>query len=71
MSAKRWSDLSSRQRGVVLALVAVQAILATIAERDLSSRPASQVRGPKFLWRIASLNTVGAVAYLVAGRRTA
>jgi hypothetical protein len=69
MARKRWSELSSRQRSVVVALVAIQAVLATIAQRDLSSRAASQVRGPKLLWRIATLNSLGAIAYLVAGRR--
>jgi hypothetical protein len=66
---QRWSDLSSRQRAGVLGLIAVQAVLAAMAQRDLSSRDKSQVRGPKVLWRIATLNTLGVIAYLVVGRR--
>ena len=51
-----------------LALVAVQAVLAAFAQRDLSSRSAAEVRGPKVVWRIATLNTFGAVAYIFVGR---
>ena len=69
MARKRWSDLSSQQRAGVLALVAVQAVLAAIAQRDLSSRRQGEVRGPKLLWRILTLNSLGAVAYLLVGRR--
>ena len=64
---KRWSELSSRQKATVLGLVAAQAVLVAAAQRDLSSR--AQVRGPKLLWRIMTTNTIGAVAYFVAGRR--
>ena len=66
---QRWADLTSRQKASVLGLIAVQAILVAAAERDLSSRNAAQVRGPKALWRVLTLNTVGAVAYFVVGRR--
>jgi len=69
MARKRWSDLSTGQRVGILVLVAIQAVLAAFAQRDLSSRPAGQVRGPKLLWRVATLNSVGAVAYLLVGRR--
>ena len=69
MARKRWSDLTTSQRSLVVTLVAVQAVLATIAQRDLSSRAQFQVRGPKLLWRILTLNSVGAIAYLLVGRR--
>jgi len=66
---KKWSDLTQQQRAGVLALVAIQAVLATLAQRDLGSRTSDQLRGPKWLWRLLTLNTVGAVAYLAVGRR--
>jgi hypothetical protein len=44
-------------------------VLAAYAQRDLSTRSERELRGPKWLWRVLTLNTVGAVAYLVAGRR--
>ncbi len=37
--------------------------------RDIDRRPAERVRGSKTVWKVASaLNTLGAVAYWVAGR---
>ncbi len=39
------------------------------AERDLQGRPEEQIRGSRFVWRLASLNAVGALAYLRLGRR--
>jgi hypothetical protein len=38
--------------------------------RDIQQRPAKQIRGSKGLWRVFSaINTVGAVAYWLIGRR--
>ena len=38
--------------------------------RDIRQRPAKQIRGSKGLWRVFSaVNTVGAVAYWLIGRR--
>ncbi len=68
---KKWSELTGQQRAGVLALVAVQAALAAFAQRDLSSRSAAELRGPKILWRFATLNTIGAVTYIVVGRQPA
>jgi hypothetical protein len=40
--------------------------------RDISRRPPDQVRGSKRLWRLASaVNTLGALAYWLGGRRPA
>jgi hypothetical protein len=64
-----WSELSGGKKAGVLALVAVQAVLAAFAQRDLSSRSSRQLRGPKVLWRVATLNTGGAIAYFLVGRR--
>jgi hypothetical protein len=68
---KKWSQLTTAQRVGVLALIAVQAALAAFAQRDLGARSDDEVRGPKLLWRIVTLNTFGAVAYIVVGRRPA
>jgi len=56
---------------VVLAVVAAVHVTAVaLTWRDLRSRPAGQVRGPKNFWRVASaLNTTGSVAYWLFGRR--
>ena len=56
---------------VVLATVAVVHVMVmALTWRDLRSRSAGQVRGPKKLWRVASaLNTSGSAAYWLFGRR--
>ena len=63
-----WSELSSGKKAGILGAVALQAVIATFAQRDLSSRPSSKVRGPKVLWRVLTLNTLGALAYFLVGR---
>lgn len=43
-----------------------------ITWRDISRRPPQQIRGSKRLWRLTSaVNTLGALAYWLAGRRSA
>jgi hypothetical protein len=51
-----------------VAVVHVTAVALTW--RDLRDRPATQVRGNKTIWRVAStMNTLGSVAYWLFGRR--
>lgn len=70
MNRKRFSDLSPRDRGLVIAAGAVQIGLAVAAGIDLARRPAEQVRGPKPAWAAALLvNFVGPLAYFAFGRR--
>jgi hypothetical protein len=56
---------------VVLAAAAVVRVMVTaLTWRDLRSRPAGEVRGPRNLWRVRSaLNTSGSAAYWLFGRR--
>jgi hypothetical protein len=58
---------------LVLAAIAVVHLTAVaLTWRDLRSRPAGQVRGPKKIWQVASaLNTTGSAAYWLFGRRRA
>jgi hypothetical protein len=62
-----------RPNKLVLAIIAVVHLTAvTLTWRDLRSRPAAQVRGPKRVWQLASaLNTSGSAAYWLFGRRRA
>jgi hypothetical protein len=60
---KTWS-----RSPTALASIAASIAIVAIAERDLHSRPDSEIRGNKLLWRLASLNAVGAIAYLCKGR---
>lgn len=54
-----------RTRGAI----AVSIALVAAAERDLYRRPETAVRGSRRLWRLVSLNALGALAYLLVGRR--
>jgi len=55
---------------VVIAVVAVQAVSAAFAFRDLARRNDEQVRGPKLLWRVLiGLNPGNSLAYWALGRR--
>jgi hypothetical protein len=70
---KQWSDLSERDRRLVIAAAVAEGILKLAALIDLKRRPASQVRGPKWVWAavvaVPSSAGVVPVAYFVFGRR--
>lgn len=60
----------SNRRFVVVALaVAVWAVVTPHMWRDLRARAPDQVRGPKWLWWIASANLTGSAAYWLVGRK--
>jgi hypothetical protein len=73
-SRRRWSDLSQRQRRLLLMGAAVEGMLKIAALRDLRRRPATEIRGPKMLWGtgLVLANSAGVVpiAYFRFGRRT-
>lgn len=67
---RRWSDLSTAQQTVIVAAGVAELVMTTVALRDLSRRPKSQVRGSKPLWALAcAVQPVGPLAYLALGRR--
>ena len=74
MARRRWSDLSPRQRGLLVTGAAIEAMLKIAALRDLRRRPAAEIRGSKKVWglALALANSAGAVpiAYFRFGRRT-
>ena len=49
-------------------LVAISLGTIGLAQRDIHHRGSSEIRGSKVLWRLVSLNAIGALAYLVWGR---
>ena len=74
MAAKRkWSDLSDRSRKLIITVAVAEGILKVAALVDIKRRPASQIRGPKWLWApvVAVVNSAGVVpiSYFVFGRR--
>ncbi len=60
--------MSSRVR--VVAALAVHLVVTSLTWRDLDRRASSEVRGAKWVWRVASgANTLGSIAYWLIGRR--
>jgi hypothetical protein len=73
MAGRRWSELSERNRRLLLLGTAFEGVLKTAALVDLKRRPAAEVRGRKWVWAtgITLANSVGVVpvSYFVFGRR--
>jgi hypothetical protein len=70
--AKRWSDLSTRQRRLIVAVGVVEAALKAAMLVDLRGREAAEVRGSRRLWAATALiNSAGIapLSYFVFGRR--
>ena len=67
---KKWRDLSERRRRLILVAGVVEAGLKVAMLIDIKRRPASQIRGSKWMWRaLAVVNGVGPISYFVFGRR--
>lgn len=67
---RRWQDLGPRARAATAIGAAVQVGLLVAALRDLRSRSAEEVNGPRWVWALVSLvNIVGPLTYFAAGRR--
>jgi hypothetical protein len=68
-----WSDLSERNRQLLIVAAAIEGALKAAALADLKRRPASEVRGPKPAWAagVVAVNSFGAapIAYFLFGRR--
>lgn len=63
-------ELSDRQRKLLVAAAAAEAALKIAALIDIQRRPASQIRGPKALWRAAqAVNLLGPLSYFAVGRK--
>jgi hypothetical protein len=73
MAVRKWNDLSTRSRRLIMAAAAVEGILKTAALIDIKRRPADQIRGSKWIWVpvVVAVNSFGGVpiAYFVFGRR--
>jgi hypothetical protein len=73
MAARKWSDLSERTRRLLIAGAVAEAGLKAAALIDMKRRPASEIRGRKWLWApvVVLVNSCGLVpvSYFVFGRR--
>jgi hypothetical protein len=69
--AEQRSNLSDRQRQIIIVAAVFETALKTAMLIDLRRRPANQVHGPKWLWASTALiNTAGLapLSYFVVGR---
>ena len=73
MAGRKWSELSTRSRRLIIAAAATEGVLKTAAVVDIVRRPADQIRGPKWAWVpvVIAVNSFGLVplAYFAWGRR--
>jgi hypothetical protein len=69
----KWSDLSPRSQRLLIAGAAAETVLKAAALIDLKRRPASEIRGPKWVWipAVTLINSFGGapLAYFAFGRR--
>jgi hypothetical protein len=73
MPPPQWSDLSERNRKLIITAAVVDITLRVAALIDIKRRPASQIRGRKRLWAavVAVVNSAGLIpiSYFLFGRR--
>lgn len=67
---KKWSELSPKGKAAVVGALAAHVVLVGLAHSDLSARRDEEIRGPKWVWRMATAANSSAVAvYFLAARR--
>ena len=73
VARRQWSDLSPRTRRLLTITAVAEGILKLAALIDLKRRPASQVRGPKWVWAtlvtVVSSAGIVPISYFLVGRR--
>ncbi|MDQ0822579.1 hypothetical protein QFZ79_000318 [Arthrobacter sp. V4I6] len=67
---KSWAELPPLAKFGTITAAGVHLSLLIAAQRDISRRPAEQIRGSKALWRVATLvNFIGPAGYFTFGVR--
>jgi Phospholipase_D-nuclease N-terminal len=73
MANRQWGDLSVGTRRWIIVGAVAEGILKVAALVDMARRPASEIRGSKWVWAptVLLVNSVGAapLAYFAFGRR--
>ena len=73
MAGQKWSDLSKPTQRLIIVAAVVETSLKAAALVDMKRRPASQIRGKKWMWvpALTILNSAGLapLAYFLWGRR--
>jgi len=71
--SKKWSDLSSGRRRLLFAAAAAEGLLRIVTLIDIKRRPASQIRGRKWIWAsvVSVIGSAGIlpISYFLFGRR--
>jgi hypothetical protein len=70
-SKRKFSEYSPAGQFWIAVVFIASLGLVAAGERDVQYRPAEQVHGSKFFWRLACLNALGAASYFRWGRRPA
>ena len=74
MAVRKWSELSERARKQIIAVAAGEALLKIAALVDIKRRPASEIRGSKWVWAatVGVVNSAGLlpILYFLLGRRS-
>jgi hypothetical protein len=69
---KTWKELNSGQKAKGALMIGIQLGLQAVALKDLKSRSAAEVNGPKAAWVAGTfVNFLGPIAYFLFGRRKA
>jgi len=68
MKKTPFNERPPREQAKVAGVIAISIVVVALAQNDLRRRPAGQIRGNKTLWRVVSLNALGALIYLSMGR---
>ena len=70
-AGEEWPSMKRKPNKFVLAgITLVHLVIVALTWRDISARPADQIRGNKKFWRVFSaLNTSNAALYWLVGRR--
>ena len=66
---RRYSEMGAAGKAMALVITAAGLLIIGTAERDIARRDEDEVRGSRTVWRLVSLNALGAIAYLGFGRR--
>ncbi len=69
---KTWKEMSPASKAGTIVVGVAQVALLLAAQRDISSRPAELINGPKAAWRLAAfVNFIGPTGYFIFGRKRA
>jgi hypothetical protein len=67
-----WSDLTAVEKRIIILSSVVQMSLLAAALNDILRRPASQIKGKKWVWLLVSfINFFGPISYFLFGRKRA